>query len=185
MSHVIDCLQERGSSSWLISLPIEQHGFVLHKGDFIDALCLWYGWMPPRLPSHCVCGTDFSISHAFSCPHGAFPAIRHNNIRDLTASLMSEVCHDVKVEPVLQPLTGEALRYKLLFVKMIPVLISVLLVFGVVNINMHFLTFVCLAPWPLLTGLQHLALPTASMSRRTLRKKQGINWYLPCLIESE
>jgi len=110
LQYIIYCLQERGSSSWLTSFPIEQHGFVLHKGNFIDALCLRYGWMPPRLPSHCVCGTDFSISHAFSCPHGAFPAIQHNNIRDLTASLMSEVCHDVKIEPVLQPLTGKALR---------------------------------------------------------------------------
>jgi len=67
LQYIIDCLQERGSSSWLTSLPIEQHRFVLHKGDFIDTLCLRYGWMPPRLPSHCVCGTDFSISHAFSC----------------------------------------------------------------------------------------------------------------------
>ena len=81
LQYIIDCLQERGSSSWLTSLPIKQYGFVLHKGDFIDALGLRYGWMPPRLPSHCVCSTDFSISHAFSCPHSAFPAIRHNNVR--------------------------------------------------------------------------------------------------------
>ena len=77
-----------------------------------DVLCLRYGWTPPRLPSHCVCGSDFSISHTFSCPHGALPTIRHNNVLDLTATLLSEVCHDVKVEPALQPLTGEALRYK-------------------------------------------------------------------------
>ena len=37
------------SSSWLTYLPIEQHGFVLHKGAFIDALYLIYGWTPPRL----------------------------------------------------------------------------------------------------------------------------------------
>ena len=112
LQHIIDCLQEKGASSWLTSLPIEQHGFVLHKGAFTDALCLRYGWTPPRLPSHCVCGSDFSISHAFSCPHGAFPTIRHNSIRDFTASLLSEVCHDVKVEHYLQPLTGETLRYR-------------------------------------------------------------------------
>jgi len=51
-------------------------------------------------------------SHAISCPHGAFPTIRHNNIRDFTALLLSEVCHDFKVEHYLQPLTGENLRYK-------------------------------------------------------------------------
>ena len=36
-----------------------------------------------------------------------FPTIRHNELRDFTASLLSEVCHGVSVEPHLQPLTGE------------------------------------------------------------------------------
>ena len=35
--------------------------------------------------------------------------MRHNELRDLTASLLSEVCHDVGVKPVLQPLSGEIL----------------------------------------------------------------------------
>ena len=35
--------------------------------------------------------------------------MRHNELRDLTASLLSEVCHDVGVEPLLQPLSGEIL----------------------------------------------------------------------------
>ena len=47
--------------------------------------------------------------HALSCPTGGFPIICHNEIRDLTASLMTEVCHSVLVEPVLQPLSGEQL----------------------------------------------------------------------------
>jgi len=75
LQHIMNCLQEKGSSSWLTSLPMGQHGFVLHKGDFIDALCLRYGWTPPRLLSHCVCGSKFLTSHAFSCPHGAFLTI--------------------------------------------------------------------------------------------------------------
>ena len=108
----LECCQEKGASSWLSAIPIEQHGFALHKTDFTDALCLRYGWIPPHLPSHCVCGKAFTVSHAFSCPHGAFPIIRHNDVRDLTAKLMSEVCHDVQVEPHLQPLSGELLRYK-------------------------------------------------------------------------
>ena len=68
--------------------------------------------MPSRLPSHCVCGKDFSLSHALSCPHGAFPIILHNEIRNLTASLMSEVCHNVQIEPQLHPLSGETLHYR-------------------------------------------------------------------------
>ena len=34
------------------------------------------------------------------------------DFRDLTAKLMSEVCHDVQVEPHLQPLSSELLHYK-------------------------------------------------------------------------
>ena len=44
-----------------------------------------------------------------SCPKGGFPSIRHNEIRDLTANLLSEVCNDVCTEPHLQPITGEHL----------------------------------------------------------------------------
>ena len=32
--------------------------------------------------------------------------IRHNEICDVLAGLLSETCHDVSVEPTLQPLTG-------------------------------------------------------------------------------
>ena len=39
----------------------------------------------------------------------ASPCLRHNEIMDLTANVLSEVCHDVCIEPVLQPLTGEVL----------------------------------------------------------------------------
>ena len=35
--------------------------------------------------------------------------MRHNEIRDLTAIILSEVCSDVCIEPDLQPLSGEVL----------------------------------------------------------------------------
>ena len=53
---------EKGSSSWATTLPIADHGFALHKGAFRDALCLRYGWTPPRLPCKCACGASFSTS---------------------------------------------------------------------------------------------------------------------------
>jgi len=56
----------------------------------------------------CVCGKSFSVEHAFTFPYGGFPSIRHNEIRDLTAS---EVCSDVGVEPALQPVEGEPLQF--------------------------------------------------------------------------
>jgi len=34
-----------------------------------------------------------------------------NKVRDLTASLLSEVCSDVGVEPALQPVEGEPLQF--------------------------------------------------------------------------
>ena len=36
----IDLAQERGASSWLTSLSIQEFGFALHKGTFQDALAL-------------------------------------------------------------------------------------------------------------------------------------------------
>ena len=42
------------------------------------------------------------------CAYGGFPIVRHNVIRDLTAELLKEVCHNVAVEPTLLPLSGEA-----------------------------------------------------------------------------
>ena len=95
--------KEKGASSWLSILPIAEHGFALHKGAFRDALCLRYGWRPPHLPSHCVCGKQLTVEHAMSCSRGGFPSIRHNEIRDITADLLSEVCHNVGTEPCLQP----------------------------------------------------------------------------------
>ena len=40
---------------------------------------------------------------------GGFVSIRHNDLRDLTANMLSEVCKDVEIEPRLTPLTGEVL----------------------------------------------------------------------------
>ena len=51
------------------------------------------------------------MEHALSCPKGGFPILRHNEVRDFTATLMSEVCHDVCVEQTLQPITSEVLSY--------------------------------------------------------------------------
>ena len=75
----------------------------------MDALALRYGWSPSNVPLHCECGATFTVEHVLSCQRGGFPIIRHNEIRDLTATLLTEVCHNVLVEPDLQPLTGEVL----------------------------------------------------------------------------
>ena len=105
----IELAEEKGASSWLTAIPLREYGFNLHKSAFRDAIALRYGWTPADLPTSCVCGSRFSVEHALSCPRGAFPIIRHNEIRDLTASVLTEVCHDVRVEPDLQPITDETM----------------------------------------------------------------------------
>ena len=104
--------KEKGVSTWLSSLPIDDHGFALHKSAFRDALSLRYGWSLQNPPSHCTCGHRFNIDQALTCKTGGFPAIRHNVVRDITASLLTEVCHGVTIEPHLQPLTGEVMSHK-------------------------------------------------------------------------
>ncbi|KAG0720561.1 hypothetical protein GWK47_048266 [Chionoecetes opilio] len=47
-----------------------------------------------------------------TCKKGGFVCIRHDEVRDLTASMLREVCQDVSTEPTLLPLDGELLRYR-------------------------------------------------------------------------
>ena len=79
--------------------------------EFRDALCLKFGWQPVNLPQTCVCGKPFCVEHAFTCPCDGFPSVCHNEVRDLTASLLSEVCCDVGVEPALQPVECKPLQF--------------------------------------------------------------------------
>ena len=72
---------------------------------------LWLATPTTTIPV-CVCDKTFNVEHALSCPYGGFPSIRHNEIRDITAHLMSDICHNVGTEPVLQPVTDERLTYR-------------------------------------------------------------------------
>eukprot|EP00117_Sycon_ciliatum_P033528 scpid19357/ scgid25783/ len=112
VQRTIDLASERGASSWLTCRPLKAHGFTLTKAEFRDAVHLRYGWHPVRLPTSCSCGQQFTVSHALSCPLGGFPTLRHNEVRDLTASIMKEVAHQVVVEPLLEPLTGERMTLR-------------------------------------------------------------------------
>ena len=50
---LLACTRENGAFSWVSALPINEHGFYLHKGDFTDILSLRYGWQISKLPLHC------------------------------------------------------------------------------------------------------------------------------------
>ena len=105
---MLEAISESGASSWLTSLPIAKYGFHLDKCSFQDALCLRYNFELHRLPLNCICGATYTTAHAISCTRGGFTIIRHNDIRDVTAEMLREVCHDVAAEPVLSPLSGES-----------------------------------------------------------------------------
>ena len=110
MKKAMGLAQEKGTSGWLTVLPFEEHGFALHKGAFRDAMALRYGWRPHGMPAVCICGKQNDISHALSCTRGGYVIIRHNEIRDVTATLLQEVTSSVEVEPILQPITGERMN---------------------------------------------------------------------------
>ena len=107
LQQTIELISVKCSSLWLTALPLQEQRFHLNKQEFRDALCLRYGWKLANIPSHCVCGTSFSVDHAMICRHGGLTFFRHNELRDLTAEWLQEVCHDVTVEPPLLPLNGE------------------------------------------------------------------------------
>ena len=112
LKRCLEVASEKGASSWLTALPITEHGFTLHKGTFKDAICLRYGWTPLYLSSHCTCDPTFTIDHAMNCKQSGFPFIRHNELRNITAELLTETCSNVLIEPPLQPLNGEQLSYQ-------------------------------------------------------------------------
>ena len=50
---------------------------------------------------------ELSIEHALQCCKGGFVTLHHNHIRNTKANLLTEVFKDNRIEPQLQPLSGE------------------------------------------------------------------------------
>ena len=107
MKRALELNNEKGTGSWLTTLPLKEHGFCLNKQEFRDALCLRYGWNVPNMPPFCGCGSKNSIDHTLICKKGGYIFMRHNALRDLNANLQMEVCRDVVVKPSLLPLNQE------------------------------------------------------------------------------
>lgn len=90
-----DLAQLKGSSSWLTSIPLKEDNLLLNKREFYDGVSLRYRWSIKYLPTSCVCGAKFDIDHAMTCKKGGFISCRHNEIRDILAKQLDEVCRDV------------------------------------------------------------------------------------------
>ena len=89
--------QEQGASSWLTTLPILDEGYdltILDEGYdltkqlFWDLIRIRYGWILTRLPTNCECATKSGIQHALSCKKCGFISLRHNHLRNITATLL-------------------------------------------------------------------------------------------------
>ena len=189
LNRAMDCALEKGATSWLTALPLEEFNLTLHKGAFRDAIALRYGWQPINVPSKCACGQSFTVEHALSFPMGGFPTIRHNEIRDLTANLMSEVCHDVCVEPSLQPVTGEILNGAFAITEDGARLTSPLMVFGEAGTSGR--TSTCVFSILSLLQTDNRWLPATEstrilrrgpMSRECVRSNMVLSLYLCCLL---
>ena len=103
---------EKGASNWLSALPLREAGFSLNKQEFRDAIALRYCIPILGMPETCVCGKAFTCNHAMICKKGGFITLRHNELRDITQEMLTEVCKNVESEPLLQPLSGEKLKYQ-------------------------------------------------------------------------
>ena len=96
--------KEKGSSSWLTALPLQNQGYTLNKNEFRDSVALRYGWNISDIPRVCACGSQNNVNHALTCSLDGYTHLRHNNLRDLIAELLSDAkCRDVVVEPPLMP----------------------------------------------------------------------------------
>ena len=87
-------------------LPIAEYGFEMSKQHFWDSISLRYGWEISKLPTMCSCGSKFDMQHSMSFKKGGFVNIRHNDLRNVTAKMLSEVCNGTEIEPKLVPSTA-------------------------------------------------------------------------------
>ena len=102
--------QEQLASICLTTLPIKEEGYDLTKQMFWDLVQMRYNWTLSRLLVVYECGMKFDLTHALLCKKRGFVSLRHNHIRNITASLLKEVCKELRVEPLLQHLSGESLQ---------------------------------------------------------------------------
>ena len=107
MKRCDDISNKTGSSNLLNVIPMREVNYVLNKQQFWDSIRLQYGWPIPGLPVSCSCGEGFNVQHAMSYKKEGFVTLRHNEVRDISATLLSDVCKDVELEPSLLSVNGE------------------------------------------------------------------------------
>ena len=106
MRRQLELLCEKGAGAMLSALPLKSLDNVFNKQEFRDALRMRYDWDFPDTPRYCACGAKFTTDHILICKKGGYVSMRHDNIRNFEASLLREVCKDVRIEPPLLPINA-------------------------------------------------------------------------------
>ena len=97
--------QEKGPSIWLTTFPLKDEGYCLNRVLGFSEVEVWLAIITATYPMH--------LWSSIWCTPGGFITLRHNHIRNVTAELLSEVTKDVKIDPVLQSLTGETFEQRI------------------------------------------------------------------------
>ena len=71
-----------------------------------------YGWLLSNVPTTWAYYSKYDFQDNMTCKKGRLVSLGHNDIRDLTAKILREICNDIKLETNLIPLTGERLQYR-------------------------------------------------------------------------
>ena len=74
----METLNQKGVLNWLTNLPIKENGYELTKQEFWYVIEIRCNWSLDRIPSQCICGVSFDVTHALSCKKGGFITLRHN-----------------------------------------------------------------------------------------------------------
>ena len=104
--HLNKINQEKGASTWLLTLRLKGEAYSSSKQKFWDLMKMRYDWQLSRLPNMCSCEAKYDLQHSFSCKK-VFVSLRHNHLRNITANLIDQVCYDVRIESPLQTLIGK------------------------------------------------------------------------------
>ena len=99
--------KEKGASSWLTVITLQEHGYALTKAAFRDALNIRYNKQLKGMPSTCPCGQKLDLNHGMTCKRGGFVIMRHNNVRGFETNLLKTMHKVVEFEPALQDITNE------------------------------------------------------------------------------
>ena len=67
----VNLAAEKGASSWLTVIPVNEMDLNLNKREFKDAVHLRYDWQISDVTNVCVCGEPFNVDHTMICKRGA------------------------------------------------------------------------------------------------------------------